>query len=264
MSSNAGNNSTNPLLLHLRALLLALQFLTVLPIPLRSTISNEEYGRAVRYFPLAGLLVGLIEACAVLVLQPWLPAGILAAIVLLIGAMLTGGLHLDGLADTCDGLFVFRTTERRLEIMRDSRVGSYGVAGLICVLLVQYASLNALLTAHTSAIAILLLAGLLSRWAMTYALVRYPYARGSGAASGFKQFAGRRDLVVATLLAAVVALLIAGIWGVGAFFLVWIVMLGLVRWMLSMLPGLTGDTYGAICELSIMVLLIVATIQLPA
>lgn len=264
MSLNADNNSTNPLLLHLRALLLALQFLTVLPIPLRSTLSNEEYGRAVAYFPLAGLLVGLIEVAVVILLQPWLPASILAAVVLLTGAMLTGGLHLDGLADTCDGLFVFRTTERRLEIMRDSRVGSYGVAGLICVLLVQYASLNALLAAHTSAIAIILLAGLLSRWAMAYALVRYPYARGTGAASGFKEYAGGRDLVVATLLAAIAALVIAGIWGAGAMLLVWIVMLGLVRWMLGMLPGLTGDTYGAICELSVMALLIVATIHLPS
>lgn len=244
-------NNTKPVQLDFRPILIALQFLTVLPVPLRGGIDGPQLGRAVIFFPAAGLVVGLLVGGSVLLLGAYIPAAVLAALVLLFGAILTGGLHLDGLADTCDGLFVFRSADRRLEIMRDSRIGSYGVIGLICVLLGKYAALSTLLALQpVAAIQALVLAALLSRWAIAFCLVRYPYARAAGSGSGFKEHATLNDLRLATIIAVLAVLPVGGLWGLAAFGVAVLAALGIARWILGMLPGMTGDTYGAVSELT--------------
>ncbi|HEY8742493.1 MAG TPA: adenosylcobinamide-GDP ribazoletransferase, partial [Chloroflexota bacterium] len=107
----------------------AFQFLTVLPFGSARLATPDDLQRSRAYFPLVGACLGAVAALVDLAAQFVLPPTVCAALVLTILALLTGGLHLDGLMDSCDGLFVWRTPAERLAIMRDSRVGSYGVSG---------------------------------------------------------------------------------------------------------------------------------------
>ena len=205
------------------------------------------------------MLVGLERGCRE-VFPDFLSAAVLVVALLVI----TRGLHLDGLMDTCDGLFGGFTKERRLEIMRDPRVGAFGVAGGVSVLLLQYGSLVSLLgLAEPGLKWVLLLFPTLSRWSMVVALGLFPYVRQSGLGSSFHQGAIGWPTVAAAVSAVVAALLMGGIAGAGmlagATVIAW-----LLGWaMASKLGGLTGDTYGAINEVIAVLALLAAVAVLP-
>src|SRR5438067_6590846 len=151
----------------------AVRFLTVLPVPGSTRVfdKDEDTPRLVigcEYFPLVGLLLALLLWLLVLVLAPFVPQLVLAALLVAALVILTGGLHLDGLMDSCDGLFGGRTRERKLEIMRDSRVGSFGVLGGVCILLLKFAFFASLET-HVLYVALLCVLPV-SRWTVVLAL----------------------------------------------------------------------------------------------
>ncbi|MDP8950256.1 MAG: adenosylcobinamide-GDP ribazoletransferase [Actinomycetota bacterium] len=234
----------------------AVGFLTVVPVPARAWKEPATFGRSFAWFPLVGAALGCVLVAAAFGLDIFLPAPVVAALLVALGVLLTGGLHLDGLMDACDGLFCARPPEERLEIMRDSRVGAFGVLGAVCLLLVKYATLSSLVDGGRG----LLLAGLvlapgLGRWAMVAAVVCFPYGRpGETLGAIFRGEAGPRQLVAASasvlLLAAVVYLWQGGWIGFYGVLLTGgaILTYGLARFALSRLPGLTGDVYGAIGE----------------
>src|SRR3712207_6097161 len=151
-------------------------------------IAGPTLGRALGWFPAVGLLLGALLAAADLLLGRLLPRGLADVCVLVLLALLTGGLHLDGFMDTCDGLFSLRSPAERLAIFRDSRVGSFGVVGAATLLLLQWAALGALpgATAPLGPLpvppraAMLLATLVLARWAMVYAIVAFPYGRAEG------------------------------------------------------------------------------------
>src|SRR5947209_12330451 len=158
----------------------AVRFLTVLPVPGSTRVfdKDEDTPRLVigcEYFPLVGLLLALLLWLLVLVLAPLVPQLVLAALLVVALVILTGGLHLDGLMDSCDGLFGGSTRERKLEIMRDSRVGSFGVLGGACVLLLKFA-LFASVSVQILSMMLVLIA-IVARWAMVLAMRVYPSAR---------------------------------------------------------------------------------------
>jgi adenosylcobinamide-GDP ribazoletransferase len=137
----------------------ALRFLTVIPLPGKIGTSEEELAHAVPFFPIVGLLLGCMAvpvAKIVFILLPPLPAALLT-VLLLLG--FSGGLHLDGLADTADGFFSARSTERMLEIMKDSSIGTMGAIALILVLLLKTACLASLNDHILSAVFLMPLAG---------------------------------------------------------------------------------------------------------
>src|SRR2546423_10358470 len=161
----------------------ALHFLTRLPLP--ATRALRGPATALAAFPLAGLVLGLLLAGLDAILSgmslPWITRDILLVVALV---LLTGGLHLDGLMDTCDGLWGGHSAEQRLAIMRDSRVGSYGVLGGVSVLLLKLGGLEALHgTRRTSA---LIIAPVLARWALVLAAAIYPPARPDGLGAAFR------------------------------------------------------------------------------
>ncbi len=233
------------------AILLAIKFLTVLPIPLPADVPPKAMRRAAAYYPLVGALLGLLLVGADLLLGRVLALPLRSALVLALWVGLTGALHLDGFLDCCDGLLAPVPPEKRLEILRDVHAGSFAVVGAVLLLLVKYTALASLQGMPR----LLALAGapLLARWAMTYAVIRYPYARsGPGLGRLVKEGAGRRELLIATLpaLAATVAVWPwLGPFGLAALPATWAFTALLARWIMSRIPGLTGDTYGAICEL---------------
>jgi adenosylcobinamide-GDP ribazoletransferase len=223
-------------------LIVALGFLTALPVPRGGATSPGALARSAAFFPIVGLIVGALLLGLDLVLTRVLPGGVRGVML-----AITRGLHLDGLMDCCDGLFGGFTPERRLAIMRDSRVGAFGVLGAIVVLLLRYSGVAAL-DGSWRALG-LLLPPVMGRWAMVLAMVAYPYGRAEGLGLAFKQAASWRQVVLATIAAAILG---AGLWwpwgGLGLLAAALVTAL-VARFMLRRLPGLTGDCYGAINEI---------------
>jgi len=226
--------------------LVAVTFLTVLPVPTTRGVRDGVFGRAVAYFPLVGTVIGALVAALDAGLSLALPHSVVTALDLAIFVLLTGGLHLDGLMDSCDGLFGGRDRERRLAIMRDSRVGSFGVLGGVLVLLLEFAAL-ATLTGGVRASA-LVLAPTLGRWAMALCVWAFPYARTEGRGTAFK--AGLRGHHTAMATAwAVLAVIVLDTRSLMLLPVVGLLALALGRWIRAKLGGLTGDSYGAVNEL---------------
>ena len=111
--------------------LLLFQFITRIPVNISLACEKENFRKATLYFPVVGAILGAIEYFVFYITSLWLPLPVVAIITVIVGIIITGGLHMDGLGDTCDGFFSFRSRERIIEIMKDSRVGSFGVLAMI-------------------------------------------------------------------------------------------------------------------------------------
>ncbi len=229
----------------------AVGFLSVLPMPGASRLFRTDRAEAQlvigsAYFPLVGLLIAGLLALLPLVAGPYLPPLVLAALLVVAHILLTGGLHLDGLMDACDGLFGGRSRERKLEIMRDSRVGSFGVLGGASILLLKFA-LYASLERHHLVLALLMVLPA-ARWAMVLALRLFPSARPSGLGAAVRQVVTVPRTVFAALLALGIALAVGHLAGVAVWCTATLVALVLSLWVNRQLGGLTGDIYGALAE----------------
>jgi adenosylcobinamide-GDP ribazoletransferase len=236
------------------SLLTAFQFLTIFPAIIRRAFTAGELGRAVGYFPLVGLALGGVLYGMEVGLGLIFPAQVVAIFILAAWLLLTRALHFDGFLDTCDGLFGGFTPERRLEIMRDSRVGAFGVAGGGLLLLAKYAAIVSL-----PGLSGLLLAPVLGRWATSIAIFAYPYARDKGMGRDMKDNVHWSQVILATTIVVLAAWFFAGWTGLLA-----IAIAGIVLWLgagfiLRRIPGLTGDNYGALCELTELAVLLFFT-----
>ena len=236
--------------------LAAVAFLTVFPIPRRGCLESSQLARASRWFPLVGLGIGALLAAADWLLGMAFADPVRVAVLLLSGLAISGALHLDGLMDTCDGYFAPVTPARRLEIMRDSHIGSFGVAGAGLILIGKWAALMSL--DETPRWAALVLMAVLSRWGMSLAVGAFPAGRTEGLGYLVRAAIRPIDLWLAggvSLALSVVVLGLAGamLW-VGVSLAVWLAGRALMR----RLPGLTGDCYGGLAEMAELVALMLA------
>lgn len=237
----------------MKSILFALQHLTRLPLP-HVSFDEVSCGRATAFFPLAGVVIGAVMAAVVWAVGWYLPYQLQASLLIVLMVVLTGGIHLDGFTDSIDGLFSGRQRERKLEIMRDSRIGAFGVIGVICLLLFKF-SLLAGIPAHVL-IKLLVVVPAISRWNMTLVIFVFPYARQEGLGTIYKKYCGIRELLLATVLAGAAAGILLGVYGV-----LLMLMGGLIAYLVGKkasreLGGLTGDIYGFINELSEVLLLL--------
>jgi adenosylcobinamide-GDP ribazoletransferase len=234
---------------------LALTFLTKLPWPWRGPADEAALARSLFWFPWVGAILGLVFWVAWAGLQKILPAPAAAALLLGLTVWGTGGLHLDGLADTADGLGGGHTPETALRIMKDSRVGAFGVISLVLGLILKF-SLFLSLAAQADGAAVLLLFPVISRWGMVLLAYLSPYARAEGGlGQAMTLGVSPQVLAGASLSAGVLSVLILGAPGlvlfVAAAALVWLGSLYFQR----RLGGITGDVLGATNEvLEILVL----------
>jgi adenosylcobinamide-GDP ribazoletransferase len=231
--------------------LAALQFLTSIPLPGRREASPEELGRSTAYFPLVGLIIGLVLAGLNWLLSLILPPAVVSALLLVSLVVITGALHLDGFSDTCDGIAGHKPVEERWRVMRDSHTGAFGVIGIALLLLVKYASMNSIPPALMAATLIFM--PVASRWAMVYAIFVYPYARPSGLGTAFKQNTRWLRFTVATLITLAVSVALFPFFSIMGFLLIagiWVVTVILSTYLKHKFSGLTGDTYGAINEVA--------------
>ncbi|GAB4460415.1 MAG: adenosylcobinamide-GDP ribazoletransferase [Anaerolineae bacterium] len=225
---------------------LAWRLLTIIPLPFIPADPQRPAGLAAAYYPLIGLMLGLLLAGAGQLLFFLFPVGLAAALLLALWAGLTGLLHLDGFMDSCDGLLPPRDPARRLEIMKDSRVGAFGAIGVGLLLLVKFNALAALPVDYR--VTGLIVIPVLARWAVTWAMVRYPLARREGTSVFFSAGLGWPQVIVASAIAAATA--VAGLGWLGLLLggIAWLVMTLISALAMARIAGLTGDVYGAICE----------------
>ncbi len=225
----------------------ALGFLTILPCP-RLESTPEDLGRSSGWFPLAGALLGglLAAAHAGLALLLFPPAA--ASLTVVLWAFLTRGLHLDGLADTFDGIGGGYSRESRLAIMKDSRLGTFGGIAVASALLLKATLLAG--TERTAALQALFLAPVLGRWAILFAMRFFPSARPGGMGDLFRKGCTDRCLFTGTAAALLLSAAAGGLTGFLLLPLVPLFALLISRWLASLLGGLTGDSYGTVCELS--------------
>ena len=247
------------LISELRLFLVAVQFLTRLPVPSQPSFEPAWLDRSAKYFPLVGLVVGSLCALVALAAASIWATPIPAVLAVGAGILITGAFHEDGLADTADGLGGGLTRERRLEIMKDSRIGTYGASALITVLLLRIAcvaslpveqAVAALVAAHCSARLAPLLMIRLARYA------------GDPAASRLKPLAtrlGGLELAFACLVAAAVTIVALGPVSALASLLLAVVLAGAVaRLAVRLIGGYTGDVLGAMEQMAEVAVLMAA------
>ncbi len=235
----------------------AFAFLTVLPV---GDPEGGQPGRAFAYFPLVGLVIGAVAG--LVGSFRFLPPDVIAFLALLAWVVMTGGLHLDGFGDACDGLLAAVEPARRLEIMKDPRAGSWAVVGLTLLLLGKWIALRGVVPL------LLILPPVVGRWAMALAAYAFPYARASGIGGYFRQGLGRVQITAATVAALAIVGAVSAVGRVAAWVAVSVAAAGPLvviivgRWAARRLGGgLTGDVYGALCELTELVCLIVLSID---
>ena len=241
----------------LRPFAVALTFLTRTPIKLHD-VEEADIGRSITCFPAVGLALGLVLAGAERLGRGHLSQELIAVGVVALLVALTGGLHLDGLADVFDGLGGSRgDRERMLAIMRDSRIGALGGAAMLLALLGKvFATLELQRTGTTWSLFMFPVA---ARWAVAPLVIFFPYARKEGLGKAFNGYGRLVHFAVATLIMGGI-LAVAGLRAFAPTVAALAAALGFAVWLQRRLGGLTGDVYGAAIELSELTFLVVATV----
>ena len=231
----------------------ALGLLTRLPMP-----PGDRGADAAWAWPLAGAIVAVIAgAVGWIVLGLGMVPGVAAAAVLAAQALLTGAMHEDGLADSADGLWGGAKPERRLEIMKDSRIGSYGMLAVLLVTLTRWSALSFLLaTGHV--LGPLVAAAVLSRAALPLVMIALPHARaeGLGRATGTPP---RLAALIGLGLALVLALVAAGWAAIPAVLAAGAMAAAMAALAQAKIGGQTGDILGAVQQLAEVAVLAVLT-----
>jgi adenosylcobinamide-GDP ribazoletransferase len=250
----------------MRKMLLAVQFLTIFPVRDMGELSDQEMGRVTAYFPLAGMLEGIFLTVLAWLCLKVFPGDLTSGLVLFAMVVINGGLHLDGLSDTCDAVASRGDTKRKLAIMKESTIGPAGVIAIVLVILLQYLLLNALFSYSSTPVYYtgLVLMPVLSRCTMVWAIFHSGSARQSGLGRMFIEHTGLKELIVATVLTLVICICAFGIishYALLAFHLMFVLpilyffSLSAVWFFNKYFGGMTGDSFGAVYEIAILLFL---------
>jgi adenosylcobinamide-GDP ribazoletransferase len=232
----------------IRRFLIAVQFLTRLPVPRVLSDSEAALGKAAAFFPLVGVIVGGGAALVFALLQRVLPVPASVLIAIVFAAFITNGFHEDGLADTFDGFGGGWTKDRILEIMRDSRIGTYGTLALIFVVLGKFTLLSSLpqgqtwrwlIVGHTAA-----------RWTILPLCAWLPYARAEGQGKLVAKQVGALEVITGTVTLLLLFLLLPWQAAFAALLVTTLVTLLSGLYFRTRLQGITGDCLGAANQLT--------------
>ncbi|MEJ2739795.1 MAG: adenosylcobinamide-GDP ribazoletransferase [Dehalococcoidia bacterium] len=236
----------------------ALKFLTIFPGPEPKKIKDSSFGESLPYFPVVGLVIGAILYGLYYGLTLILPLQIVIVLIILALVIMSGAHHLDGFIDTFDGITGSKPREKRLEIMADSHAGAIGVVAVILLMMGKYTALYSV----TGPLPALLLMPVLSRWTSVFLLFTFPYARQTGMGLLFKKGARWYRLAIASVISLAAAILLLSWWGAVLMASLTLIVAAIAVFFNNRLGGLTGDCYGAIVEMSeviVLVLLIIFT-----
>ena len=257
----------------------ALKFLTIIPIGKKDGIKPERGSKVVFWFPVVGLCMGILLAIVYLFFYSFFPVIVADALIILVYIAITGALHLDGLADTCDGIWGGWNKGKRLEIMKDSRIGCYGAIGLICSIGIRYLCLYCISEGHVlnnalfvnfskcgtcfvtpvllTKCTVLILMPVAGRWAQVCAAGLSVYARNEQGTGSFV-FDGTkpRHIIYASIIPIGLFWYFLNISGVINFTIILIFILFWIWYVKSKIGGMTGDTLGATNELAELIFLL--------
>lgn len=233
--------------------------------------SEQEMGSTTAFFPVVGLIEGIILAVLAVLFIKVFPSELCNALLVLVMVVLNGGLHLDGLADTFDAIASRGNTEKKLAIMKDSSVGPIGVISIVMALLLKYVLLNAVYLHSTAAVyfASVALMPVFSRWSMVPAIYHSRSARSDGLGRMFIEYTELRSLLTATAVTIAVSLFICSITSVDGLFtfhmmFVMPLLYGfnfLAVWFANRhFEGMTGDSLGAVYEAAVLLFLMFTVI----
>lgn len=241
----------------IRPLITAFAFLTRLPIR-AGAISDRDLGRSVGFFPLVGLVLGLVTAGVAYALAGSFTPTMVAIVLVAAGALLTGGLHLDGLSDLFGGLAGGQgDRERILALMRDSRMSVQGAVAVMLVLAAKIEAMSVLVEARNYAALVAI--PVIGRFAVAPAIIMFPYTRPEGLGRAFNGEAGWPQLVMVAVTMGAVLLAFGVSLGQPALAgLLSAIIVGLA--LRAKLGGLTGDVYGATIEIAEVAAAFVATL----
>ncbi|EMQ4302169.1 adenosylcobinamide-GDP ribazoletransferase [Yersinia enterocolitica] len=243
----------------LRLFLATLQFMTRIPVPERWTqgLALDNYERGIIGFPFIGLIVGVIGGVVFTLLAPWCGVPLAALGYVLALALVTGAFHLDGLADTCDGVFSARKREQMLEIMRDSRLGTNGGLALIFIVVAKVLVVSELALRDAPMLLMLTAASVAGRTVIVLLMYRQRYAReGNGLGNIYIGKVTGKQTLVTLAGGAILTLLL----GQGAALLALVISMALVlllaTYLRRRLGGQTGDSLGAAAEVGELIFLL--------
>ncbi len=234
----------------------AWQFLTIIPINRRLQVSSESLGKSMAFFPLVGLVLGLLVAALDIAYSRLFPANFSSALLLASYIAMYGGFHLDGLVDTVDGLVGGRDREHALKIMKESTIGAIGVVTLVLLLLLKYAAIGSL--SGEARIGGLILMPVIGRWTEVIMVYGSRYAReGAGLGKPFTEYVTKKEVVIASILTVVISWFALNDIGLLIILATLLLVLGMKRYFKNKLGGITGDVLGFGGELSELLMLII-------
>lgn len=228
----------------MRSFLTALKFLTIFPWPKTFPTTPEEIGRSAPSFPLVGFCLGLVLMLCDRLLYRYMESTLLSILLVTLMILLTRGLHLDGLGDTCDGLGAKGDTKEALEAMDDSRIGIFGLLAVVIVIAFKIHAM-AVMEGYPG----LLLAPILGRWAMVVLAYGSRSAR-EGLGEIMVQNVRGRHLLLATLFTLALVTIFSGQIGLWIALCVSLLTLLSRNYFHRRLGGVTGDTFGAVGEIT--------------
>lgn len=240
----------------MKKFILIIQFMTRIPINLSLEVKREDFADAVRYFPLVGLIIGAIDLF-VYIITSKLFHGILPVVFTMISHIIvTGGLHLDGLSDTADGIFSGRSKDKILDIMKDSRVGTFGVLALVTLMLLKFAAIQEI--SETNIYSALLISPVISRTFATLLMYKRRYARQKeGLGDLFIGKISTLTFSIALALGLIITLAVGRTYGLIVIIVGYIFTILFRSYIEKRLDGITGDILGASVELNEVLVLIV-------
>jgi adenosylcobinamide-GDP ribazoletransferase len=232
----------------MRLYFIALQFLTIIPLPFSVRCEEEDMGRSMALFPIVGLTIGLFLAGLDYLFGLAFPRPVADLLLIAALAVVTGALHLDGLADVCDGLAARGGKERFLAVMKDSRTGAVGVVGLVLGLLLKYeALLHVPLEYKREALIFFPMVARMAQVQMTVGALR---ARTDGLGAAFIGGAGAVQFAVAYFVTLSAAFLLLGVPGICCIIILYLLTWTVKAWFHRRLGGITGDIIGCASELN--------------
>ncbi|OQY35039.1 MAG: adenosylcobinamide-GDP ribazoletransferase [Spirochaetaceae bacterium 4572_59] len=230
----------------IKKLIYALRFMTILPLPWKENEDLVQVSRSSGMFPIVGLIIGTLLALTGRLIMDIFSGDVRAFLQMILWVFLTGGLHLDGLSDTFDGIGSRQKRERMLEIMKDSNIGAFGALSLILQLLLKYIFIKEL---NNISPWLIIIPPVTGRWGQLIAIYFYPSARKEGMGIFFRQHIRKNELIFALGTTILIYLLIMPLAFLSVLLGHGLIIILISTGISKMLKGLTGDVYGLVCEL---------------
>ena len=242
--------------------IILIQFMTRLPIPLKVNYSEKKLGKSIKFFPLVGLIIGLILYFINFLIAAYLKnifysKTIIAMFLIIMEILIVGIIHIDGLADTFDGLFSYAKKEKMLEIMKDSRIGTNGTVVLILYFITKTALISEIITINPK---YLIIFPIIARLSTSTNAGLSDYARKSGMSNAIISANGTFEVIFAFILTNILVFFIIGSKGTIIVFIAFLFIIFFMMNVRKKIGGITGDTMGASLELISILVLFLSTL----